>query len=57
MQDGEERGPELGADHGEEGEVRGAVGHGHQVVERRQELHPEGQSADGRKEGRSGTEM
>ena len=41
---GEERGSELGADHGEEGEVGGAVGHGHQVVERRQELHPKGQS-------------
>ena len=41
---GEERGPELRADDGEEGEVGGAVGHGHQVVERRQELHPKGQS-------------
>ena len=48
MEDGEERGPELRADDGEEGEVGGAVGHGHQVVERRQELHPEGQSAEGR---------
>ena len=43
---GEERGPELRADDGEEGEVGGAVGHGHQVVERRQELHPKGQSGE-----------
>ena len=43
MEYGEERGPELRADDGEEGEVGGAVGHGHQVVERRQELHPKGQ--------------
>ena len=48
MEDCEERGPELGADHGEEGEVGGAVGHGHQVVERRHELHPKGQSAEER---------
>ena len=44
VQYGEKCGPELGADHGEEDEVGGAVGHGHQVVERRQELHPKGQS-------------
>ena len=48
MKYGEERGSELGADHGEEGKIGGAVGHGHQVVERRHELHPKGQSAEER---------
>ena len=40
MQDGEERGPELSANYGEEGQVRRAVGHEHQVVEGDEEFHP-----------------